>query len=103
MENMGSVMKKPRSDKKARMSKEKARQEKARQERLNQDKENAQQERMQQNKARQDRMRKQPPAAVESGRTKNVMGIELNAATAKTAIILSEIIGPPVSRRRKRR
>jgi len=36
-------------------------------------------------------------------RSKDVRGIKLNAETAKTAIILSEIIGPPKSRRRRGR
>jgi len=37
------------------------------------------------------------------GTAKNVMGFELNAKSARTAMVLSEILGPPVSRRKRGR
>ena len=38
-----------------------------------------------------------------TGDARSVFGITLNADTARTAVVLSEIIGPPKSRRRGRR
>ena len=55
---------------------------------------------------RQARGKQATTATTTTGHSKNkhsVLGIELNANTARSAIILSEIIGPPLSRRQKRR
>jgi len=38
-----------------------------------------------------------------TGHTKNVMGFDLNAQSARTAMVLSEILGPPLSRRKRGR
>jgi len=43
------------------------------------------------------------PSAMHSGPAGCILGIPLNHETAKRAIILSEIIGSPVSKRRRRR
>jgi len=38
-----------------------------------------------------------------TGLTKSVMGFDLNAQSARTAMVLSEILGPPLSRRKRGR
>jgi len=43
-----------------------------------------------------------PDIPARSG-TLSIHGIELNSETARKAIILSEIIGPPAAKRRRRR
>jgi len=77
--NSSVVTKKQRTEKKARTEKER------------------------QELMRQDRLRQEKSQAATVNRSKNVLGIDLNAKTARSAIILSEIIGPPMSRRQKRR
>ena len=49
------------------------------------------------------KLQQETPKTTAESHIKSVLGIELNANTARNAIILSEIIGPPVSRRRNGR
>jgi len=44
-----------------------------------------------------------PPSATHTNPAGSILGILLNPDTAKQAIILSEIISSPVSKRRRRR
>ena len=56
------------------------------------------------------RLEKKPQQAVSNtpkiparSNTLSMQGIEINSETARNAIILSEIIGPPAAKRRRRR
>ena len=48
-------------------------------------------------------IKKSPDETVRSGPPPNVLGITLDPESARQAVILSEIIGKPVSKRGKRR
>jgi len=77
MEDMVSVAKKQRSNKKVRP------------------------ERRRTETVQAEMVRAEKPDAAAASRAKSVYGMSLNAETARQAVILSEIIGSPVSRRRR--
>jgi len=88
MENI-KTMKKQRSAKKASFGKSKP--------------EKSQSERANPEKTQPERAKPEGPGTVKKSSTMQVHGISLDPGAARKAIILSEIIGPPVSRRRRRK